>query len=55
MLVGVSFGGLLGGLVAIPIAGCARILLLDFLQRTGRISAAVVDEAVSPTKSEYSK
>ena len=32
VLVGLSFGGLLGGLVAIPVAGCARILILDYLQ-----------------------
>ncbi len=31
VIIGVSFGGLLGGLVAIPIAGCARLLLLDYL------------------------
>lgn len=31
VLIGVSFSGLLGGLVAIPIAGCARILVLDYL------------------------
>lgn len=35
VLVGVSFGGLLGGLVAIPIAGCTRILLLDYLDAKG--------------------
>jgi len=33
VIVGVSFSGLLGGLVAIPLAGCARILLLDYLNR----------------------
>jgi predicted PurR-regulated permease PerM len=31
VLIGVSFSGLLGGLLAIPIAGCLRILLLDYL------------------------
>jgi len=31
VIVGVSFNGLLGGLVAIPVAGCMRILLLDYL------------------------
>lgn len=36
VLVGVSLGGLLGGLVAIPIAGCARILILDYLKSRGR-------------------
>ncbi len=31
VVIGVNFGGLLGGLVAIPLAGCIRIALLDFL------------------------
>ncbi len=31
VIIGVSFGGLLGGLVAIPVAGCLRVLLLDYL------------------------
>lgn len=31
VIVGVSFSGLLGGLLAIPIAGCLRILMLDYL------------------------
>jgi predicted PurR-regulated permease PerM len=32
ILIGVSLGGLLGGIVAIPIAGCLRVLLLDQLE-----------------------
>lgn len=32
VIIGVSFGGLFGGLVAIPIAGCLRIALLDYLR-----------------------
>ena len=32
LVVGVSFGGLLGGLVAIPVAGCLKILVLDVLK-----------------------
>lgn len=32
-LVGVGFGGFLGALVAIPAIGCAKILLLDYLER----------------------
>jgi len=31
VIVGVSFGGLFGGLVAIPVAGCLRIAALDYL------------------------
>lgn len=33
VIVGVSFSGLFGGLVAIPIAGCLRIFVLDQLHR----------------------
>lgn len=32
VILGVNFGGLLGGLVAIPVAGCVRILVLDYLE-----------------------
>ena len=32
VIIGVSFGGLFGGLVAIPVAGCIRIVLLDYLR-----------------------
>ena len=31
VVIGVSFGGLLGGLVAIPTAGCIRVALLEYL------------------------
>jgi predicted PurR-regulated permease PerM len=33
VIIGVNFGGIFGGLVAIPVAGCARILALDYLKR----------------------
>src|SRR5690606_19495831 len=33
VVIGVSFSGLLGGLVAIPLAGCLRILVLDYMRR----------------------
>lgn len=32
-LLGIGFGGLLGGLIAIPFAGCVKILFLDYLER----------------------
>jgi predicted PurR-regulated permease PerM len=32
-LLGVGFGGLLGAFIAIPTAGCAKILFLDYLER----------------------
>lgn len=45
VVIGVSFGGLFGGLVAIPLAGCLRVILVDYLRRRGKLSggdAAVV-------------
>lgn len=45
VIVGVNFGGLLGGLVAIPVAGCVRIVVLDYLQSKNIISAAQVEVA----------
>lgn len=33
VVIGVSFNGLLGGLVAIPVAGCLRIVVIDYLER----------------------
>ncbi len=36
VVIGVSFGGLIGGLVAIPVAGCIRIAILEYL-RTKKI------------------
>ncbi|HEX7963233.1 MAG TPA: AI-2E family transporter [Candidatus Saccharimonadales bacterium] len=32
VIIGVNFGGLFGGLVAIPVMGCIRIALLDYLR-----------------------
>lgn len=47
ILIGVTLGGLLGGIVAIPIAGCIRVLLLDQLEnaRKKRLS-----ETTNPVK-----
>jgi predicted PurR-regulated permease PerM len=33
VIIGVNFGGIFGGLVAIPVAGCIRIVVLDYLRR----------------------
>ena len=45
VLIGASFGGLLGGLVAIPVAGCLRIALLDYLESRRVLSHKVVHDA----------
>ncbi|HZM63543.1 MAG TPA: AI-2E family transporter [Candidatus Saccharimonadales bacterium] len=51
VIIGVSFGGLLGGLVAIPVAGCLRIVLLDYLRSKKIIEPKVVQAALDPKKS----
>jgi predicted PurR-regulated permease PerM len=38
VVIGVNFGGIFGGLVAIPVAGCIRIAVLDYLQTKKIIS-----------------
>lgn len=40
VVIGVSFSGLFGGLVAIPVAGCLRILMLDYLRQNGRLAGS---------------
>jgi predicted PurR-regulated permease PerM len=46
VIVGVSFGGLIGGLFAIPIAGCIRVLLLEYLASQEIISVPAAEKAV---------
>ncbi len=50
VIIGVSFGGLLGGLVAIPVAGCIRIAVLDYLRSKKIIEPATLAAAVKPQK-----
>lgn len=40
VIIGVNFGGIFGGLVAIPVAGCIRLALLDYLRRKKIIAPA---------------
>lgn len=40
VVIGVNFGGLFGGLIAIPVAGCVRIVVLDYLRRAKIINPA---------------
>ncbi|HTH71938.1 MAG TPA: AI-2E family transporter [Candidatus Pristimantibacillus sp.] len=51
VIIGVSFGGLLGGLVAIPVAGCIRIALLDYLRSKKIIEPSTFKAAVEEKKS----
>ena len=46
VVIGVNFGGIFGGLVAIPIAGCLRILVLDYLRRKNIIEPATAKAAL---------
>lgn len=50
VVVGVSFGGILGGLVAIPVAGCIRIFVLDYLRRKKIITKGTYKEALEATE-----
>lgn len=47
VLLGASFGGLLGALVAIPIMGCIRILVIDFLERRNILTPAQASATVT--------
>ena len=49
VIVGVSFNGLIGGLVAIPIMGCIRILVLYWLEQRNLISEAEFEQATDPS------
>lgn len=44
VIIGVNFGGLFGGLVAIPVMGCIRIALLDYLRTRHIIEDATYKE-----------
>jgi predicted PurR-regulated permease PerM len=37
VVIGINVNGIIGGLVAIPIMGCLRIIAIDYLQATGRL------------------
>jgi len=50
VVIGVSFSGLLGGLVAIPIMGCLRILILYYLEHENLLSESELDKTIAPAK-----
>jgi predicted PurR-regulated permease PerM len=43
VILGANFGGLLGALVAIPIAGCLRVAVLDYLESRDILSKSTVE------------
>jgi predicted PurR-regulated permease PerM len=47
VIIGVSFGGLFGGLVAIPLAGCIRIAILDYLITRNMLSKAEAKDTLT--------
>jgi predicted PurR-regulated permease PerM len=49
VVIGVNFGGLLGGLVAIPIMGCLKVLVVDQLHRRHMLESV---ESVGPVRAE---
>jgi len=58
VVLGANFSGLLGALVAIPIAGCLRILFLEFLKSRGKLTPAEVSAAIeepTPVASKTAK
>ncbi len=48
VLLGSNFGGLLGALVAIPVMGCLRVVMLDYLESIHVLSSHVVAEEETP-------
>lgn len=50
VVIGVSFNGLLGGLVAIPVMGCIRIIVLYWLEERNLISEAQLEKTITPAK-----
>lgn len=50
VVIGVSFGGLFGGLVAIPVAGCLRIAILEYLRDAKLIDSPEFNELIEETK-----
>lgn len=55
VVIGVSFNGLLGGLVAIPIAGCLRIVVLDYLVRNDLLDPAKAPDLEVVTEADLPK
>jgi len=43
VILGANFGGLLGALVAIPVAGCIRVAVLDYLESRNILSRQTVE------------
>jgi predicted PurR-regulated permease PerM len=55
VIIGVNFGGIFGGLVAIPVAGCLRIALLDYLREKKILKTATTAKELPGTVEESKK
>lgn len=55
VVIGVSFGGLVGGLVAIPVGGSIRVLLLDYLRSRKLVAAPDIKEEIKESSGEGPK
>jgi predicted PurR-regulated permease PerM len=47
VIIGVNLNGIVGGLLAIPVMGCIRILVIDYLQARGKLDPATDSEAAT--------
>lgn len=52
VVIGVNFGGIFGGLVAIPVAGCLRIAALDYLRSKKIINSVDNSEEMADDKTQ---
>jgi predicted PurR-regulated permease PerM len=50
VILGVNLNGIVGGLVAIPVAGCLRIILLDYLKTNHKIAPKEAERITGGTK-----
>ncbi|MGH7237290.1 MAG: AI-2E family transporter [Candidatus Saccharimonadales bacterium] len=42
VVIGVEFGGIIGGLVALPVAGCIRVAVIDYLENEGKLEPSPI-------------
>lgn len=50
VILGANFGGLLGALVAIPVMGCIRVAVLDYLESRNMLSSSTVKKEETQPK-----
>ena len=55
VILGANFGGLLGALVAIPVAGCIRVLVLDYFAHHNIMSPQAVEIEKTPPTPKHLK